>query len=454
MGIGGISMSGLARHYQLEGFRVTGCDATSSTTTRALIESGIPVAVGHDPAHLEGVDTLISTMAAPNERVSGSVEEIRAALELGISSIKRVDLLGRLFRERTAIGVSGSHGKSTITGMIAGIFLELADDPSVQIGANLPDIGGNMRHGRGKWLVAEVDESDPGFARLESGIAVLPNLEDDHVANHFEERRNYHASLADLEAAMRSFAGKASRLIWCRDSALLGELFGDSTEALTYGFASGADFRITDVQLTPGGSTYTLSVRDGGSIRVALQVPGLHNAQNSAAALAAAHTAGLDLQQAAEVLGGFKGVGRRWQSWGTANGALVIDDYAVHPAEVKATLAVARNTGRRVLAVLQPHRWVRTALHWEALADAATAADEVLVLDVYAAGEQPVPGVTPADIVNRIRAAGRVAGHFTAENAIEHLQRAVGENDLVVTLGAGDVWRVAAGLTGRSAEKD
>lgn len=452
MGVGGISMSGLARHYLAEGMRISGCDAAESATLQELRQAGIEVHVGHDPAHLDGsVDLLISTMAVPNERIPFSTEELREAERLGIESIKRVDLLGRLFSERAAVAVTGSHGKSSITGMLATVFVRLADDPSVQIGANLPLIGGNMRHGRGPQLVAEVDESDPGFARLQSAVALLSNLENDHVAGQYKERRNYHASIEDLHEAVRSFAGQAQELITCADSAALEELLGGRAGRLTYGFAPGADFCIEDIHLTPGGSEFTLRAPDSTRVPVTLNVPGLHNAQNAAGALAAAAVAGVPLAAAAAVLGDFGGVGRRWQVWGTLNGASIVDDYAHHPAEVRATLAAARNTGQRIRAVLQPHRWIRTALHWQELAEAASAADEVLVLDVYAAGEDPIPGVSSDLIVDRIRALGTDASHHTARSAVSYLQETAAENDLVLTLGAGDVWRVAASLSGDAA---
>ncbi len=448
MGIGGISMSGLARHYQLEGHTVSGCDASDTPTLAALRAGGIEVHQGHSPEHLHGVDTLVSTMAAPNPLIPGSVEEVEGAARLGIESIKRMELLGRLFTQRDTIGVTGSHGKSTITGMIATVMTRALPDTSVQIGANLPLIGGNMKHGPGRWLVAEVDESDPGFARLKTKLGVIPNLEDDHVATGFSERRNYHASLEDLQAAVLSYADNAGQLLRCSDSASLDELLGDRNGTLTYGFHSDSDYLIQSHQLNAGGSTFVLRLPDGSRVSAEIRVPGLHNVQNAAAALAAAHLSGVPAEEAATHLADYAGVGRRWQIWGEPEGALVVDEYAHHPAEVTAVLAAARNTGRRVRAVLQPHRWIRTALHWRALADAAAAADEVLVLDIYAAGEEPIPGVSSAAIAGRIGDTGIPARHTTAEEATAYLRSSLQENDLVITLGAGDVWRVAASLTG------
>jgi UDP-N-acetylmuramate--alanine ligase len=446
MGIGGISMSGLARHYHAEGFTISGCDAVDGPVTHALRKLGIEVHPGHDPAHVDGVDLLVSTMAAPDPRTPGSVRELEAAVAAGVPSIKRIDLLARLFSERAAVAVTGSHGKSTITGMISTIFVALADDPSIQIGANLPLIGGNMRHGRGRFLVAEVDESDPGFARLDSHIAVITNLEDDHVAGQYGERRNYHASLADLEGAARSFASRAGLVLRCSDSQAVTALLRSQRNTVSYGFAVGSDYQALNVQLDSSGSTFMLRCPAGEVVSVQLAVPGRHNVQNAAAALAAAHLAELPLDAAAAALSTFAGVGRRWQSWGSHAGALVIDDYAVHPVEVTATLAAARNTGRRVRAVLQPHRWVRTALHWKALADAAACADEVIVLDVFAAGEAEIPGISSQLIVDRLLQGGHRASHHTLQSAVDYLAGSASADDLIITLGAGDVWRVAAGL--------
>ena len=444
MGIGGVSMSGLALWLDADGERVSGCDVHDSPQVHALRHRGIDVRIGHHPDHLDGVDTLVHTMAVARDH-----PEVAAARAAGIRTIKRIELLGELFRRRRTLAVTGTHGKSTTTGMLATLMLALADDPSVQIGASLPSIGGNARYGRGAELVAEVDESDPGFADLAADIAIVTNIEDDHIAGEYEERRNYHASLAELETAVQRFADHAGTVIACADWPVLTSLLAEHRDRVTYGFADGADYRIADLALEAHGSRFTLHMPDGGTLPVRLAVPGRYNAQNAAAAIAAAHRAGFDPRLGLEALAAFPGVGRRWQRWGEVGGALVIDDYAHHPTEVAATLEAARNTGRNVRAVLQPHRWVRTARHWAALADAAAIADEVIVLDVYAAGERPIPGVSPQMIVDRIGGAGRKAQQCTAERATEYLAETLGSNDLVITLGAGDVWRVAAALVER-----
>lgn len=442
MGIGGVSMSGLARHYRASGYRVSGCDASDGPVLQQLRNEGIGVSVGHHPSHATGVDTLVTTMAVPAES-----PEVAGAREAGVRTIRRIDLLAELFQDYSAIAVTGTHGKSTTTGMIAQIFVALDRDPAVQLGANLPLLNGNMRHGNGEHLIAEVDESDPGFALLHSDIGVLINLEDDHIAGEYVERRNYHASLADLEAAARRFARQSRRLLACADWPDLEPILEGHPAVSRYGLDERADYRIIDLQLSALNSRFTLRTPSGQEVDVMLEVPGIHNAQNAAAALATADLAGLPLDRAARALATFVGVGRRWQRWGDLSGAIIIDDYAHHPTEVAATLRAARNTGRRVRAVLQPHRWVRTARHWPALADAAGLADEVIVLDVYAAGEVAIPGVSSDLIVERLRSHGRCATHHDQESAVDYLSGSIQPDDLVITLGAGDVWKVAEALS-------
>ncbi len=442
MGIGGVSMGSLARHFHALGFRVSGCDASAGASLPELRALGIEVEVGHDPSHLEGVDTLITTTAVAHDE-----PELVEARRRGVRVLRRIELLAQLFREIPAIGVTGTHGKSTTSGMIAQILLSAGSDPSVQIGAVLPALAGSMRVGNGDWLVAEVDESDPGFAHLAAEIAVIINLDDDHVAGEHQERRNYHASLADLREAARSFALNAERVVACADWPGLDTLLEGVPDVITFGRSPQAHYGVENVELGPASSRFLLRTPQGERLPVALGVPGLHNVMNAAAALAATSLTGLDTAKLITALEEFRGVGRRWQRWGDADGPMIIDDYAHHPTEVEATLNAARNTGRRVRAVLQPHRWVRTARHWRALADAASLADEIVVLDVYAAGEAAIPGVSPDLIVDRLRDAGKSATYLGQQQAVDYLRETLHADDLVITLGAGDVWQVARDLS-------
>ncbi len=439
MGIGGVGMSGLARWYAADGYRVSGCDIGLSEEIESLQDEGVAVDLEHNPAHVEHIDALISTMAVP-----ATHPEIGAAKAQGKRTLRRIELLAELLAEHKSVTVTGTHGKSTTTGMIATLFLEAGTDPSVLVGGQLDIVGGNVRYGQGERLIAEVDESDPGFAYLPSDIAVITNLEDDHIAGSFAERRNYHESLDDLERATQRFAERANFVLYCADWAGLAPLLA-SDKAFTYGLSEHATYRAEVTALRAMGSSFKLHTPDG-CVEVHVHVPGEYNVQNAAAALAAAHLAGLELETAAQHLSKFTGIGRRWQRRGSAQGALVIDDYAHHPTEVSVTLTAAKHTGRRVRAVLQPHRWVRTARHWPALADAASLADEIIVLDVYAAGEKAIPGISPELIVDRLREGGKKASYHSAASAERYLAETLEERDLVITLGAGDVWRVAEGI--------
>jgi UDP-N-acetylmuramate--alanine ligase len=447
MGIGGVSMQGLARWWHADGHRVSGCDTLDGAATQALRALGLQVWHGHDPRHLDhGVDTLVTSMAVPLEH-----PEVRRARALGLRVVPRIGLLGELFERRAAIGITGTHGKSTTTGLTATLALAADVDASVHIGASLAGLPHNVRYGSGRHLVAEVDESDPGFADLRASVAVVTNLEDDHVAGDFAERRNYHASMHDLERATVSFADAAEHVLYCLDWPGLDALLAHHPGAARYGAHPEAEYRVTDVELTLDGSRFALRLPSGRAADVTLAIPGQHNVLNAAAALAAVDLAGLDAVALAPALASFRGVGRRWQRWGEVAGAVVIDDYAHHPTEVAATLATARRSGRRVRAVLQPHRWVRTARHWPALAEAARLADEVLVLDVYASGERAIDGVSAALIVQRLRERGTRASHHTMASAVAYLRATLAADDLVLTLGAGDVWRVAEALVGAGA---
>ncbi len=440
MGIAGIGMSGLARWFAADGYPVSGCDSADSAELQALARQGIETHLGHDPAHVAGTDVLVSSAAVPETH-----PEIQQALVQGKPWLRRIDLLAKLLEARRGVTVTGTHGKSTTTGMIATLFLQADTDPSVLVGGHLATLGSNVRYGHGPWVVAEVDESDPGFATLASEIAVLTNLEDDHIAGEFDERRTYHASLEDLEQAARTFAEHAKTLVYSADWPGLEGVLGGLPNLVSYGVAPHATYRAEATVLSGTGSTFTFCTPDT-RCDVKLPMLGLHNVQNATAALTAAHLAGLDVAAAAEHLSSFSGVGRRWQRRGSVNGALIIDDYAHHPTEVRVTLEAARHTGKRVRAVLQPHRWVRTARHWPALADAAALADEVLVLDVYGAGEAPIAGVSSENIVARLQAVGRDARLYSLSGAQHYLVETLEPNDLIVTLGAGDVWRVGEGV--------
>ena len=444
MGIGGVGMSGLARFYNANGYTVSGCDRSESETVLQLRQEGIDVAIGHSKDHSANIDTLVSTSAVPHDD-----PEIAETLKLGKRSIRRIELLAELFEMRQGIGISGTHGKSSTTGMVGHIFMKLEQDDTILVGAQLPIIESNAYIGGGNRLIAEVDESDPGMAKLKSSIGVITNLEADHIAGEHDERRTYHASYDDLKAIVHEFAFASKQLIYCSDWPELTDLVSEHANCFSYGKSEDADYYVHDIVLNPTGSTFALKT-DSGNYTVALKVPGEHNVLNACAALASSLCAGLDMQAAIEAIASFTGVGRRWQRHGSNNGVLVIDDYAHHPTEVVAALQTAQNTGRTVRAVLQPHRFVRTAQLWQELAQAVSLADEILVLDIYAAGETPIEGISSKLIVDSLLQQGKAASHQTIASATDYLKTAFenseNNNDLVITLGAGDVWKVASSL--------
>ncbi len=439
MGIGGVGMSALASWYHTDGHTVTGCDTQNSPTIEKLRDSGIAIEIGHSPNHIPDIDILVSSMAVPETH-----PEIVAAKSKGKQALKRIELLAELLKKRSSIGITGTHGKSTTTAMIAHIFKELGKDPSILIGASLPSLGGNVHYGKGKSLIAEVDESDPGFAQLVCETAVITNLEEDHIAGDFKERRNYHTNFADLEEATLAFAEGASRVLYCSDWPPLVKLLGNK-QPLTYGIDPKSTYQVRNVTLNPVRSCFTLSTPDG-DFAVVLSVLGQHNVLNAAASLAVAHLHKLDLEEAINSISSFTGIDRRWQCRGHVKGVPIIDDYAHHPTEIRATLETAKYTGRRVRAVLQPHRWVRTAKQWPEMAEAATLADEVIVVDIYGANEKPIEGISPQLIVDKLKNMGKSASYHNLVSAQTYLLNSLKEDDLVVTLGAGDVWKVAQGL--------
>jgi UDP-N-acetylmuramate--alanine ligase len=429
VGIGGAGMSGLALVAHSLGARVTGSDQTDSPALERLRAAGVEVRVGHDAANVPaGAEVVVST-AIPEDN-----SEPAAARAAGATVLHRGDLLGELSRMKRTIAVSGAHGKTTTASMAAHALRGAGRDPAFLIGGELRSAHTNAAWGAGEWAVIEADESDRSFLKLGRDVAVITNIELDHHSTY--------ASLAELEEAFAEFAEPAELRVLGPDVPGHG---------VRVGLQEG-DLRADGLELLPAGSRFEV---DGTPVE--LRVPGRHNALNALAALAACRAAGLDLPEAAAALADFDGAGRRFESHGrTASGALVFDDYAHHPTEVRATLEAARtladSEGRRLVACFQPHLYSRTRALAREFGRSLALADAVVVLDVYPAREraEDFPGVSGLLVAQSAAdaAGGRPVWWLPDLAQAERMLAAeLSDRDLIVTLGAGNVDELARGLT-------
>jgi len=442
MGIAGAGMSALAMLARHRGVAITGCDSdTSGTGADDLIALGVPVWRGHDPHHVEGARAIVVTAAVPRDH-----PELDKARALGLPVVRRADALGDLVAggREGVVAVAGTHGKTTTTVMVTEALTAAGRNPTGLAGGRVAAWGGNARIGGEDLYVVEADEYDKAFLSLRPTIAVVNNVEADHL--------ECYGSMEALEDAFAEFANRAGRVIVGADDAGADRVaLRVSAPVWRVGHGATADVRIRAPRLEPGGSRATISLPDGDTVELALVVPGLHNVRNAAAALAVVHALGADVHAGARALSEFRGVGRRFERLGEAGGVTVVDDYAHHPTEVAATLAAARQAfpGRRLVAVFQPHLFSRTALHGEALGKALAAADVVVVAPIYAAREQPQVGVTHHLVVRgATRAGAATVGVRDRAGLTAHVARAVRTGDVVFTLGAGDITRVGPELLG------
>ncbi|MBQ0986780.1 UDP-N-acetylmuramate--L-alanine ligase [Streptomyces sp. F63] len=451
IGIGGAGMSGIAKILAMRGARVAGSDSRHSATAEALRGLGVTVYIGHAAEHLAADASCVVVSSA----IRADNPELAAAAERGIPVIHRSDALAALMEGLRPIAVAGTHGKTTTTSMLAVALTTLGRDPSYAIGGDLDAPGSNALHGSGEIFVAEADESDRSFHQYAPEVAVVLNVELDHHANY--------ASMEEIYESFQIFAGRirpGGTLVISADQAGARELTaritaegapGRDLRIITYGEAEDADVRI--VTIKPRGLTSDVTVLfDGRVITFTVSVPGRHYAGNAVAALVAGSALGLPVHNLASALGSYTGVKRRLQLRGTANGVQVIDSYAHHPTEIAADLEAIRGGAGdgRVLVVFQPHLFSRTQELGIEMGEALTLADSSVVLDIYPAREDPVPGVTSALITDAATAKG-------ADVRAEHSMAAVPEliagmarpGDLVLTMGAGDVTELGPEILAR-----
>ena len=444
IGIGGISMSGLAEILAARGHQVSGCDRRSSHLTDRLARMGIKVDIGHDPAHLDGVDLVVYTAAIPRD-----APELAAARTRDIPIVERADLLGRLAVHYPArIAVAGTHGKTTTTGMTGVILIEGGLDPTIAIGGELDQIGGNVRLGGEELFLTEADEYVESFLRLSPTTAVILNIEPDHP--------DFYRDLDHLKGAFAKFAGlvPAGGLIVARTELPNVEeaVAGAKARVVSFGQDPGADYHPRDLAFDPAGLPSFVPVAYGRDLTpIKLAVPGMHNVLNALAALAATIPLGLEPEVGAAALAKYTGTKRRFEHKGCYAGAEVIDDYAHHPTEVRATLSAARRCPhRRIWCVFQPHTYSRTRSLLDEFANALALADEIVVTDIYAAREVDDGQIHARDLVRRIRESGREALYLSSfTEIVDHLAVHARHGDLILTMGAGDVSRIGEMLVAR-----
>lgn len=437
VGIGGVGMSALARVLLEAGHAVSGSDLKESVYTTRLREAGVRVAIGHREENVGSAELVVVSSAIPLDN-----PEIRRATSRGIRIIKRAELLGDLTRRFRGIAVAGTHGKTTTSSMIGFILERAGLDPTLLIGGDIANLGTNARMGQGQYLVAEADEFDGSFLRLSPWMAIITNVEADHL--------DFYHDFAAIKAAFGQFAAgidPSGYLLVCADDQEALNLAAQSVATvITYGLSETAQWRAT--QIAPngiGGSDFTVQKNGTPLGRFSLRVPGCHNVQNALAATAAVVTAGVSPSVATQYLADFSGARRRFEHKDTVDGIAIYDDYAHHPTEIRATLRAARQQHKgRIWCVFQPHTYHRTRQLWSQFLTAFDDADMVIVCDVYLPDGREVDtlGVTSQDLVKAMSHPG-VEYLGSLESATKHMCSVLRDGDLMITMGAGNVVEVA-----------
>jgi UDP-N-acetylmuramate--alanine ligase len=437
VGIGGIGMSGIAEVLVTLGYDVRGSDRAASSVTERLGQMGVTIYLGHRAEHVADADVVVISSA-----VDGSNAEVVEARRTNVPVIRRAEMLAELMRLKYGIAVAGTHGKTTTTSLIGTILTHGGFDPTLVIGGRLKSISTNARLGAGEYLVAEADESDGTFLRLMPTLAVVTNIDMEHL-DHWS------GGLPQLTEAFCTFVNKVpfyGMAVLCLDHPTVQTLLPRiEKRVVTYGFSPQADYVAEDVEARPDAMAFT--VRKQGHIlgRVVLGLIGKHNVLNALASIAVAEEVGVDFAATCRALESFAGIARRFEHKGTVNDIMVVDDYAHHPVEVRATLRAARaaQDGRRLVVIFQPHRYTRLRDLMEEFAAAFNECHVLLICDVYEAGEKPMAGVDAQALSERVRALGHRDVQYigSVEAAAQHLVAIARPQDLVLTLGAGNVWQ-------------
>lgn len=444
VGIGGAGMSGIAEVLLGYDLKVSGCDRSQGETTRRLEGLGVKIYTGHSPSHLDNVDLVVKSSA-----ISESNEEIVAARERGITVVRRAEMLGELMRLKYGIAIAGTHGKTTTTSLVGTLLTEANLDPTVIVGGRMRVSGTGARVGASEYLVAEADEFDRSFLRLMPILAVVTSIDRDHLDTY-----------ENLDAIREAFLDFATRvpffgqIIVCLDDPNVQEILPRLTHdhrVVTYGLSPQAELSAHDLEPTAIGCRFHVSSASSGELgEIEVPMPGVHNVRNTLAAVAVGQAIGLEFPQIAAALRRFGGVHRRFERVGMWRGAALVDDYAHHPTEVQATLEAARQAypGGKIFAVFQPHLFSRTRDLCEEFGRALMEADVALVTSIYASRESPIEGVDGEDVVK----AARQSGHRRAlycpdwQSVPDLLAHQAAEGDVILTMGAGDIYRLSQQL--------
>ncbi|MBN1470603.1 MAG: UDP-N-acetylmuramate--L-alanine ligase [Syntrophaceae bacterium] len=436
VGIGGIGMSGIAEVLVNLGYNVSGSDVQPSDTTARLQKIGAKIVIGHATENIGNADVVVTSTA-----VKENNPEVFEAHQKNVPVIPRAEMLAELLKMKFSVAVSGSHGKTTTTSMISTILAQGDLDPTMVIGGKLASIGSNARLGDGEIIVAEADESDGSFLKLSPTIAVITNIDREHL--------DYYPGIVEIKDAFLKFANIVpfyGCTVLCNDNVHVREIIPMiKRRMITYGIETSADYSATDIRFTKRKTCYTLIYKGEKLGKIELIVPGLFNVYNSLASIAVARELNLDLTTIKEGLKSFSGVQRRLEIKGRVGDITIVDDYGHHPTEIKATLAAMRQIWKdRLIVVFQPHRFTRTKALFDEFTKAFSEVDILILNDIYPASEEPIDGINSAVLCEAIRKAGQKHVEYipNAEATVEYLLSTVQEKDTVATIGAGSIYKI------------
>jgi len=447
VGIGGAGMSAIAKVLLAMGFSVSGSDISKSETTYKLEQLGARVCVGHCSENIQDAQAIVVSTAIPESNA-----ELTAARERGLTVFHRADIVAAIMENREGIAIAGAHGKTTTTSMIA-IMLEKAGlDPTILIGGELDYLGGNAKMGKGKHVVAEADESDGSFLKLSPKIAIVTNIENDHM-DFYETMENI---LNTFQKFLHKLPVENGLAILCFDNPFVRDMAEQlDRKYVSYAVDHEAEYTARNIRINGSETIYDAYCEGQLLGSISLNVPGRHNIANSLAAIVTGVKLGLSFAQIADGLAAFQGVKRRFQTKGRAKGVWIVDDYAHHPTEIATTLRAAKDLKpKRLICIFQPHRYSRTKFLRQEFGSAFVPADHLILTDVYSAGEQPIPGITGEVIKDEVeRQTSQTVTYIQDKSKISrYLLEFVEPGDLVMTMGAGDIYRSAEELVEKLAQ--